>query len=73
MDDSPWITPKMVGKTTATPVRTPFGSGLPGSGLMFHISTNYAWRHDDPSSTKSPVRFVKIANGMTYRKESARG
>jgi hypothetical protein len=60
----------MHGKTTSTPVRAPFGSGLPGSGRMFHISTNYRWMELAPNT---PAKFVKVGKGMTYRKESTRG
>lgn len=37
-------------------------------GTLIHVSTNYAWRHDDPSSVSSPVHFVKVGIGSTYRR-----
>ena len=54
----------MHGKTTATPSRTPFGSGLPGSGRMVHVSTDYRWVQLTPNS---PAKFVKAGKGRTYR------
>ena len=57
-------------QTYATPSRTPYGSRLPGSGRMIHVSTTYRWLPVDRKYPLGPVIFVKVAPGETYRKSA---
>ena len=56
--------------TYATPSRTPYGSRLPGSGHMIHVSTHYAWLPSNPFDLRGPREFRKAGAGYTYRRST---